>query len=164
MSIPSLKKKTHDTRNATHIQTKATEALQLKEPPKVDDSSALCHKAIATIISKANRKITDSLRKKEDLLYKNSPNRYHKNLTTATSLQPNNAKYQPNLATIRDPTAKKITTKPNQILNILRTHFEKEHSRNKPEQNPLPPWRSLPNPDPYTTIGVYGSGLRSSGG
>ena len=109
----------------------------------------MCNEAIATIINKANRKLVDSLRRKEDQLSKKSPKRYHNNLKTAASLQPN-AKDQPNLDAIRDPTINEITTHPTQIINILQTHFEKEQSRNTPDHIPLPPWQNPLNPDPYT--------------
>jgi len=39
---------------------------------------------------------------------------------------------------------------PTQIINILQTHFEKEHSRNTPDHIPLPLWQNPLNPDPYT--------------
>ena len=90
-------------------------------------------------MSKTNRKLVDSLRKKEDQLYEKSPKRYHDHFKTAASLKPN-AKDQPNLDVIRDPTTDEIPTHPIQIINILQTHFEKENSRNTPDHIPLPPW------------------------
>jgi hypothetical protein len=36
----------------------------------MNGNPALCHKAIATIFSKANRKLVDSLQNKVDLLFK----------------------------------------------------------------------------------------------
>jgi hypothetical protein len=89
----------------------ATKVLNLTDTPKLEDIPAVCHKAIATIIIKSNRKLMDTIRKKEDALYKKSPKRYHNNLKTAAGLQPR-AKDQPNLATIRDPTTKEITFNP----------------------------------------------------
>ena len=99
--------------------------LQLPDPPNLEDIPALCNKAIATIINKANRKLVDALRKKEDQLYKKIPKRYHNNLKTAAGLQ-SNAKAQPKLEAIRNPTTNEITTQPSQIVGILlQTHFEK---------------------------------------
>jgi hypothetical protein len=109
----------------------------------------LCNKAIATIINKANRKLVDTLRKKESQLYKKRPKRYHNNLKTTVGLQPN-AKDQPKLEAIRDPNTNDITTRPNRIVDILQTHFEKEHSRNIPDHIAPPPWQNPLNPDPYT--------------
>jgi hypothetical protein len=43
----------------------------------------LCKRAITTILSKSDKKLMDSIRKKEDTLYKKSPKRYHHNLKTA---------------------------------------------------------------------------------
>jgi len=80
-------------------QTQASEVLQLPDPPNLEDILALRSKSIATIINKANRKLVDSLRKKEDQLYKKSPKRYHNNLKIDAGLQPN-AKDQPNLDAI----------------------------------------------------------------
>ncbi len=80
-------------------QTQASEVLELPDPPSLEDIPALCNKAIATIINKVNRKLVDSLRKKEDQLFKKSPERYHNNLKTTAGLQPN-AKDQPKLEAI----------------------------------------------------------------
>ena len=110
----------------------------------------MCNKAKATIINKANRKLVDSLRKKEGQLYKKSPRRYHDNLKTAATLQ-SNAKYQPKLEAIRDPNNNEITTNLSQIVNTLQTHFKQEHSRNTPDQIPTPPWQNPLNPGPYTS-------------
>ncbi len=93
---PDLKKE------KSHTPTQVSTILQLPEPPNIADIPSLCHKAISTIINKANRKLIDKLRKKEDALYKQSPKRYHANLKTTAGLQPR-AKDQPNLSTIREP-------------------------------------------------------------
>jgi hypothetical protein len=138
-----------DTTRTTQTRTQATEVLQLTDPPQLEDIPALCHRAITTIINKASRKLANSLRKKEDQLYKKSPKRYHNNLKTAAGLQPN-AKDQPKLEAIRDPTNNNIVTSPPQVINILQAHFEKEHSRTTPDQIPTPPWQNPLNPDPYT--------------
>jgi len=87
---------TIDTTPTTQTRTHATKILQLSDPPELQDIPTLCHNAIAVIINKANRKLTDSLRKKEDQLYKKSPKHYHNNLKTAAGFQPN-AKSQPKL-------------------------------------------------------------------
>jgi hypothetical protein len=63
-----------DTTRTIKTRTHATEVLQLADPPPLEDIPALCHRAITTIINKANRKLTNSLRKKEDQLYKKVPN------------------------------------------------------------------------------------------
>jgi len=89
----------------------ATKVLHLTDTPKLEDIPYLCHKAIASIISKANRKLMDTIRKKEDGIYKNRPKRYHDNLKTTADLQPR-AKDQLNLATVRDPATNGITTNP----------------------------------------------------
>ncbi len=75
--------------STTQTRTQASEILQLPDPPELEDIPALCHKAIAVSINKANRKLADYLRKKEDKPYKRIPKRYHKNLKTAAGLQPN---------------------------------------------------------------------------
>ena len=124
--------------HTNQTQTQANEVLQLLDSPKLEDIPALCNKAIATIVNKANRKLVSSLRKKEDQLYKKSPKRYHNNLKTATGQQ-TNIKDQPKLDTIRDPTTNDITTHPPRIIDILQTHFEKEHSHNTPGHIPPPP-------------------------
>jgi hypothetical protein len=100
---------------------------------------ALCNKTIAIIINKANRKLVDSLRKKETQLYKKSLKRYHNNLKTAAGLQPN-AKDHPKLDAIRDLITNDITTHPPRIIDIIQTHFEKEHFRNTPDHIPPRPW------------------------
>jgi hypothetical protein len=138
-----------DPQDTKQTQTQASEVLQHSDPPNLEDIPALCNKAIATIINKANHKLVDSLRKKEDQLYKKSPKRYHNNLKTTAGLQPN-AKDQPKLEAIRDPNTNEITTHPPRIIDILQTHFEKEHSRNTPDHIPPPPWQNSLNPDPYT--------------
>jgi hypothetical protein len=84
--VPKIKTDTPITADSTHtMQThpQANEVLQLPDPPNLENIPALCHKAIAVIINKVNRKLADSIRKKEDQLYKKSPKRYHNNLKTA---------------------------------------------------------------------------------
>jgi len=132
---------TTDPQHTRQTQTQASEVLQLTDSPKLEDIPALCNTAIATIINKANRKLVDSLRKKEDQLYKKSPKCYHNNLKKLAGLQPN-AKDPPNLDAIRDPTTNEITIHPTQTINILETHFEKEHSRNTPDHILFPPWKN----------------------
>ena len=148
-NLKTAKQSTYEPRHTTQSRIKATEVLQLKDSTKLEDIPALCHKAITTIINKANRKLADSLRKKEELLYKKIPKRHQNNLKTKAGLQPN-AKDQPNLNAIRDPTTKEITTNPTQIINILKTYFEKKHSCNTLEHITLPPWQNSLNRDTYT--------------
>jgi len=122
--------------------------LQLPDPPNnLEDIPALCSKDIATIINKANRKLGDSLRNKEEQLYKKSHKRYHNNLKTSAGLQ-SNAKDQPKLEAIHDPTTNEITTHPPRIVDILQTHFEKKHSRNTLDHIPPPAWQNPLSPDP----------------
>ena len=150
--LPKPKTNTATTADPQHTKqthTQATEVLQLPDPPKLEDIPALCNKDMATIINKANHKLVDSLRKKEDQLYKKRPKSYHNNLKTAAGLQPN-VKDQPKHDAMRDPATNDFTTHPPQIINILQTHFEKDHSRNTPDHIPPPPWQNPLNPDPYT--------------
>ena len=98
-TLPKSKASTPTTTDPQHTeqtQTQARKVLQLPDSSKLEDISALCNKAIANIINKASRKLVDSLRKKEDQLYKKSPKRYHNNLKTAIGIQPN-GKDQPKL-------------------------------------------------------------------
>ena len=145
---------TINTSHTTHTRTHATKILQLTDPPELQDIPSLCHNAIAAIVNKANKKLSKSLRKKEDQLYIKSPKRYHNNLKTTAGLQPN-AKDQPKLEAIRDPITNNITTSPTQNIETLQTHFEKEHSRTTPDHIPSPPWQSPHNrtltPTPYRT-------------
>ncbi len=90
----------------------------------------------------------DKLRKKEDTLYKNSPKRYHANLKISAGLQPR-AKDQPNLATVRDPKTKEITSQPQAIIDTVQTYYEQEHSRTTPDNLQKPPWQNPSNQDPY---------------
>jgi hypothetical protein len=106
---------TNDPTSTTKTKTQASQILQLSEPPELQDIPTLCHHAITAIINKANRKLTNTLRKKEDQLYKKSPKRYHNNLKTTAGLQPN-AKNQPKLEALRDPTTNTITASPTQII------------------------------------------------
>lgn len=115
----------------------ATEFLKLDKPPSIPDIPALCNKAITTILSKANKKLMDSIRKNEDALYIKSPKRYHHNLKTAAGLLPC-AEDQPNLSTITYPNTGQITSHPKTILDTLHTYFEKEQSRVIPETLPTP--------------------------
>ena len=87
---------TNESTRTTQTRKQATEVLQLSDPPELEATPALCHKSIAVIINKSNRKLAESLRKKEDQLYKKSPKHYHNNLKTAAGFQPN-AKSQPKL-------------------------------------------------------------------
>jgi len=89
----------------------------------------------------------DAIRKKEDALYKKSPKRYHNNLKTAAGLQPR-AKDQPNLATIRDPITNEIKSRFQTIIDIIQSHYEREHARTTPGTIPAPPWEDPNNPDP----------------
>ena len=52
----------------THAPAQVSSILQLTEPPNIEDIPSLCHKAISIIINKANQKLMDKLRKKEDIL------------------------------------------------------------------------------------------------
>jgi hypothetical protein len=133
-----------------HKPTQATSILKLNEPPNMEDIPFLCHKAISSIINKANRKLMDKLRKKEDFLYKNSPKRYHANLKTSAGLQPI-AKDQPNLATIRDPKTHEITSQPQAIIYTIQSYYEQEHSRTTPDNLPTPQWQNPSNSDPCET-------------
>jgi hypothetical protein len=70
--LPKPKTDTPTTINSAHTiqtRTQASEVLKLPDPPKLEDIPALCHKAIAVIINKANHKLADPLRRKEDQLY-----------------------------------------------------------------------------------------------
>jgi hypothetical protein len=142
---------TTNPKSTTQTRTQASEVLQLPDPRTLQDIPALCHKAIAAIVNKANRKLADSPMKKEDQLYNKIPKRYHNNLKTATGLQPN-AKDQPKLEAIIDPATNSITSHPPQVINILQTNFEKEHSRNTPDHvSPPPtPWQYPLNLYHYT--------------
>jgi hypothetical protein len=51
----------------------ASEVLKLDKPPSILDSPTLCSRAITTILSKTNKKLMDSIRKKDDALYKRAP-------------------------------------------------------------------------------------------
>ena len=128
----------------------ATEVLKLGKLPFIPDILTLCNKAINNILSKANKRLMDSIRKKEDALYKKSPKRYHHNLKTVAGLQPG-ARDQPNLSTITEPNTVQITSHPQTILDTLHTHFEKEESRVTPDTLPIPPWLDPKNLDSYTT-------------
>ena len=128
----------------------ATKVLHHTDPPKLDDIPSLCHKAIASIISKANRKPMDTIQNKEDELYKKSPKRYHNKLKTAAGLQPR-AKDQPSLTTVRDPTTHEITSNPQIVIDTIQTHYEHEHARTTPDTIPTPPCQNPNNPDPYDT-------------
>jgi hypothetical protein len=150
--LPNIKtnnSSTTEPQHTTQTRIKAIEVFQLENSPKLEDIPALSHKAIATIINKANHKLADSLWGNKDLLYKKSPKRYHSNLKMAAGLQPI-AKDHPSLDAIQYLTTKEITTYPTHIINILPTHFEKEHSRNTPIHITLPPWQNPLNPDPCT--------------
>jgi hypothetical protein len=57
---------TTDPQLTKQTQTQATEIHRLPDSPKLEDIPALCNKAIDAIINKANRKLTDSLRKKSN--------------------------------------------------------------------------------------------------
>jgi hypothetical protein len=80
---------TTKTQTFSPIQAKAAEVLQLSDPSKVDDIPTLCHKAIATIISKATKKLADSIWKKESISTKRAQNATKKNssLRRASSLK-----------------------------------------------------------------------------
>jgi len=144
---------TTNTKNTTQTRTQAGKVLQLPDPPELEDIPALCHKAIAVIINKANRNLADSLRKKEDRLYKNSPKRYHNNLKTVAGLQPN-AKDQPKLEAIRDPATNSIASyppksstsyKPTSKKNTPATHRTISHPpRGKTYLTQIP----IPTPNP----------------
>jgi hypothetical protein len=116
----------------------------------MEDIPSLCHKAISSIINKANRKLMDKLKKKEDTLYKNSPKRYHANLKNSAGLQLR-AKDQPNLVTIRDPKTTVITSQPQAIIDTVQSYCEQEHSCTTPDNLPTPPWQNPSNPYPYET-------------
>jgi hypothetical protein len=70
--LSKSKTNTHTTPDPKRItaqtRTQASEILQLPDPPELEDIPALCHKAIAAIVNKANNKLVDSFRKKEDKL------------------------------------------------------------------------------------------------
>ncbi len=125
------------TQDAPPTPTQATKILQLNNPPNIEDIPTLCHKAISSIINKANRKLMNKLRQKEDALYKKSPKRYHASLKTSASLQPR-AKDQPNLDTIRDPNPNEVMAQPRAIRDTVQSHYKLEHSRTTPDTLPTP--------------------------
>jgi hypothetical protein len=89
--LPKPKTNTPITTDSPHTiqtRTQASEVLQLPVPPNLENIMALCHKAIAVITNKADRKLADSLRKKEDQLYKRALS------ATTTTLKPRRA-YNP---------------------------------------------------------------------
>ncbi len=51
-----------DPQHTTQTQTHASEVLRLTDPPNLDDIPALCNKAIATIINKANHKVIEVIK------------------------------------------------------------------------------------------------------
>jgi hypothetical protein len=130
----------------------ATKVLYLPETPKLEDIPSLCHKAIASIISKANHTLMDTIRKKEGGLYKKSPKRYHDKLKTAAGLQPR-AKDQPNLTTVRDPATNEITSNPQTTIDTIQSHYEREHAQATLDTIPAPPWKT-PTTQTLTTTNV----------
>jgi len=107
------------------IPTIASEILRLDKAPQLEDLPSLRHKAILSIITKANHKLAESIRKREDALYIKSPHKYHNNLKTMAGLQPK-ANEQPRLATIRVPHTDEITSNSQIILDALQTHVASE--------------------------------------
>jgi hypothetical protein len=65
--------------DTSHIP-QAAKILQLEDIPAIEDIPSLCNKAIATIINKANKKLTDTLHIKKNALYKKIAKKYHQNL------------------------------------------------------------------------------------
>ena len=58
---------------------------------------------------------------------------------------------QPNLTTIRDPETNEITSKSQDIIDIVHAHYKQEHSHTTPDNLPTPPWQNPDNPDHYET-------------
>jgi len=58
-----------DPQHTKQTQTQASEILQLPDSPNVEGIPALCNKAIATIMTKANRELMESLSGKRKTNY-----------------------------------------------------------------------------------------------
>jgi hypothetical protein len=52
----------------------ASEVLNLHKPPPIQDIPTLCNRVITDILSKANKKLMDSIRKRKTHYTKRAPN------------------------------------------------------------------------------------------
>jgi len=144
--------------NPIHRTIKITQILQPTTPLTTIEAQRQCSRNIGTIINKAGNTLSDKIRDKENKRYDKSPKHYHNNLKIHAVLIPR-ARDQPWVTSLTKPTAKQIHTTPKEVIDIVTSHYEKEHQRATPEHLTAAPWTQPKYPDnfgikpptPYTT-------------
>jgi hypothetical protein len=134
--------------NAIHINDKITKLLSLVTPISTLEAHEHFNKAIGTIVRQTSNTLTEKLRKKETKTYDKSPNHYHNNLKISSSLLLK-ARDQPIVVTLTDLITKTTHTKPQEIIDIVTTHYKKEQQSATPELLPKAPWTQPQNPDNF---------------
>jgi hypothetical protein len=134
--------------NPIHINEKINTILKFAQPISASESHKQCNKAIGTIVRQASNTLNEKLRDKENESYDKSPKHYHNNLKISAGLLPR-ARDQPRVTTLRHPLTITIHNTPQDIINIVTTHYTKEQQRATPNHLPQAPWTQPRNPDNY---------------
>jgi hypothetical protein len=118
--------------NPLNINLKIAQILKPLTPLSTSEARQRCSKSIGTIARKASNTLSDKLREKENKSYDKSPKHYHNNLKISTGLLLR-ARDQPMVTTLKNPLTKTIHTSPQEVIDIVTSHFQKEQQRATPE-------------------------------
>jgi hypothetical protein len=98
------------------------------------------NKTIGTIVRQARNTLNEKLRDKENDSYDKSPKHYHNNLKISAGLLPR-ARDQPKVTALRHPITNTLHNTPQDVIDIVTTHYTKEQQRATPDHLPQAPWK-----------------------
>ncbi len=96
----------------------------------------------------ASNTLKEKLRDKENESYDKSPKLYQNNLKISAGLLPL-ARDQPKVTTLRHPSTNIIHNTPQDVKDIVTTHYTKEQQRATQDNLPQAPWTQPQNPDNF---------------
>jgi len=99
-------------------------------------------------VRQANNTLTEKPRDKENKGYEKIPTQYHNNLKIIAGLL-SRAKGQPRGTTLRYPLTNTIYNTPQEVIDIVTSHYTKEQQRATPDQLPQAPWIQPQNLDNF---------------
>jgi len=130
--------------NPIHIIKKKKKSSNLQHHSQQKKAQHQCSKAIDTIVGKSITTLSDKLREKENKSYDKSPKHYHNNLKISAGLLPR-ARNQPRVTTLTNPIAKTTHIKPQEVIDIITSHYQKGKKRATLESLSMAPWAQPQN-------------------
>jgi hypothetical protein len=134
--------------NPIHINEKITTLLNPAKLISTSGAHRQCNKAIGTIVRQASNMLNEKLRDKENESYDKSPKCYHNNPKISPGLLPR-ARDQPRVTTLRHPLTNTTHTAPQDVIDIVTTHYTKEQQRATSDHLTQAPWPQPQNPDNF---------------